>query len=888
MDRHQPTTQSFVDRERLTHLTLILFEERSGLNRTHEAVTVGIPFPRGKIVHWDRLRLVNQERHLVPLQVQVLNAWPDGSVKWALLDFQATVPASTTTQYELAYVQDPAVCLCHTAGITIERASDTISINTGSSIFIISTREGKLFEQVVVQEIKCLSRYGSRMVLVDEAGREHQPYIHTVAVEAAGPVRATVNMCGCFRADAGATFANFEARLSFYAQSNLVEMKVTLHNPRAARHPGGLWDLGDEGSIYFRDVSLYVALPENEPVVASWKTEVGRPVMERECSRLEIYQASSGGKNWQSTNHVNRFGRVTPQFCGYRVVADGQVLETGARALPTLTIRVEERCVTGTIAGFWQNFPKALEVQEKRLALRLFPAQVGEQYELQGGEQKTHTMFLGFQIGPTFALDWVHDRLLPQLQPEWYTRSQGFRYVSPRQTSARSPRTVDLAEQLVDIAVSGESTFFDRREIIDEYGWRHFGDLYADHEAVGKKGDFPLIAHYNNQYDVVYGALVQYVRSGNPRWFQLADDLARHVIDIDIYHTHEDRSVFNGGLFWHTDHYSDAATATHRSYSKANLGSRNAHEYGGGPSNEHNYTTGLLYYYFLTGDVFAKQAVQSLADWVINLDAGAKNILSLFDRRPSGLCSATVSRDYHGPGRGSGNSINALLDAYSLTQETKYLTKAEELIRRCIHPRDDILARNLADVEHRWSYTVFLQVLGKYLDLKAEFGSLDIMYSYAQESLLHYAQWMVEHETPYSNVLDKVEIPTETWPAQDIRKSIVFLSAAKYSEKPLRSVFLERATFFFEACIHDLLTFSTCQLTRPVVLLMTNAFMYAHVCTHPDGPSPRRREQYAFGRPKRFTPQFYELYKMREKIFACLDGFKNGYRRVMTHFVQTS
>ncbi len=23
----------------------------------------------------------------------------------------------------------------------------------------------------------------------------------------------------------------------------------------------------------------------------------------------------------------------------------------------------------------------------------------------------------------------------------------------------------------------------------DEYGWRHFGDLYADHEAVGHSGE---------------------------------------------------------------------------------------------------------------------------------------------------------------------------------------------------------------------------------------------------------------------------------------------------------------------------------------------------------------------------------------------------------------
>ena len=34
--------------------------------------------------------------------------------------------------------------------------------------------------------------------------------------------------------------------------------------------------------------------------------------------------------------------------------------------------------------------------------------------------------------------------------------------------------------------------------------------------------------------------------------------LARHVVDIDIYHTTNDKSAYNHGLFWHTEHYVDA------------------------------------------------------------------------------------------------------------------------------------------------------------------------------------------------------------------------------------------------------------------------------------------------------------------------------------------
>jgi len=235
------------------------------------------------------------------------------------------------------------------------------------------------------------------------------------------------------------------------------------------------------------------------------------------------------------------------------------------------------------------------------------------------------------------------------------------------------------------------------------------------------------------------------------------------------------------------------------------------------------------------------------------------------------MCSATAHWNYHGPGRGAGNSINALLDAYLLTSAEPYLYKAEALIRRCIHPADDIRAHGLDDVEYRWSYTVFLQVLSKYLDLKADKGDIDYMYSYARASLLHYATWVLEHEVPYTRVFDRVKIPTETWPAQDIRKSCVLHLAAKYATDPeRRSAFRQQAEFFFQTCIQDLQTFPTRTLTRPIVLLLTNAYIHTYFQQHLDetGPSPTQPDD--FGRPQKFIPQFDELYWVRTQLRQAL------------------
>ena len=142
-----------------------------------------------------------------------------------------------------------------------------------------------------------------------------------------------------------------------------------------------------------------------------------------------------------------------------------------------------------------------------------------------------------------------------------------------------------------------------------------------------------------------------------------------------------------------------------------------------------------------------------------------------------------MSRDHWSTTAVAANSISVLLDGHRLTGEPKFLDKAEQLIRRCIHPADDVPKRNLLDVENRWFYTMFLQALGKYLDHKAERGDLDAVYAYARASLLHYARWMADHEVPTLSRPEILEYPNETWAAQDMRKCEVFQFAAKHAPR---------------------------------------------------------------------------------------------------------
>ena len=841
----------------------LIVVERLGLKRIKEPVTVGIPFPSGRVMDVAQLVLLDERGAMKPLQVKPLSYWSDGSVQWGLLDFLADAEPQENVDYRVEYGSREQLTTPHNP-FTVQQGKECLTIDTGSVRFQVNTKVLKPFESVEVDGIPFIDQGRSSVILVGENGTQYEPKISSVEIETQGPVRLTLRIFGAFSHDA-APFADFISRMSFYANSGLVEMQLTLRNSRAAHHPGGLWDLGDPGSIYFSDLSVQLAMEEQGLIKTVWNTNPLDPFCHREGMNVHIYQHSSGGTNWRSLNHVNRDGKVMQSCHGYYVMIDGSRIEEGKRATPFMGLESDHKWIGGTIGAFWQNFPKGLAVRNQQLSLQLFPSTFQDVHELQGGEQKTHTVYLQFsrREGEPRADGWIHERLMARSTPEWYAQSKAVSYLTPRSQDENQDYV-----QLIDSIVNGENSFVERREIIDEYGWRNFGEVYADHESVGQQEGQPRVSHYNNQYDCVYGAYIEYLRTGDSRWFSLMQDLARHVIDIDIYHTQEDRPAYNGGLFWHTDHYVNAATATHRTYSKANQPP--GVEYGGGPSNEHNYATGLLHYYFLTGDPLAREAVQSLADWVLNMDAGGKGILGWLDQRPKGLASSTVSREYHGPGRGAGNSISVLLDGYRVTWERRYFDKAEELIRRCIHPRDSIKDRNLGDVEHRWSYTVFLQVLGKYLDFKVCQDELDDMYAYAQASLLHYASWMLDHEVPYKQVFDRVEFPTETWPAQDIRKSNVFKYAAKYAENSQRAVFLEKSDLFFTASIRDLLSFETCRLTRPLVLILVNGYMHAYFHHFPNESSPTTLHEKDFGTPRLFTAQLNELYTAKKWVRSWL------------------
>jgi len=762
----------------------------------HVPVTSGLCLPKGALQEPGDWLVEGIGGAHLPVQSEVLNRWSDGSVRWLLAHFVAGRIPHGRTSGTFVRPQKRAQHHFGTASLKWEQNELTLHIQ--------QPRE----HEPTAGTIRIVPE------LFDQTGRLLSLKITDVIEEESGDVRCVSVVRTTV---AGLPFLDVQLRLEIWPTAGHIKVETRIRNTRRARHKGGLWDLGDEGSFRFSGLYLNIYTVDSTPTSVTWKPERDAPVRTASTTdTLKLVQLGSGGPAWSNTNHIDANGQSTVTERGYvATLADENT--RGDRAEPMVALTSEDSRLTVAVPEFWQQFPGSLTVESGRVVVGLFPQLEGQTYELQGGEQKTQSTWLSLRpVDKNLNhLDWVN--ATPRLiQPSaWVQKCDAFPWFPG--VPAKANRLTDY----LTAATTGDYTFTARREKIDEYGWRNFGDVPADHEQAHYDGDNTVISHYNNQFDLIFGGIQNMAASGDAKWFDLFEPLARHVMDIDIYHTSEDRACFNGGLFWHTDHYVDAHTSTHRTYSRHNATGKDA--YGGGPACEHNYTTGLLYYYFLTGHREAHDAVVSLADWVINMDDGTKTIWGAIDAGPSGLASKTVTEDFHGPGRGAGNSINSLIDGWLLTGDSKYMDKAEELIHRVVSPNQDCNELHLADAEGHWSYTVCMTALGRYLAVKLEANQLDEHYAYVRETLAHYGRWMASNEEPALAHPERLEFPNVAWAAQEFRKANALRIAASCSDDATEETAMQRkADELNEAAWSDLYKFEDSHLTsRCLSIVMT-------------------------------------------------------------------
>lgn len=782
-------------------------------------VGFGLPFPQGSLVKVSTLELA-QKGVPVTAYATVRSRWPDGSVRWIWCEVVANGDSPISISVSEPATNEAVVPstfeICNFEGK--EKPDEAAS--TGESIYFASMPSSLATNEIPVNlgaSLKLVGDDGLRCLRNVRSRLQHWPHAVECRVNAEFPW--------------GKRFLNFSCVIRTFRATGQTSISIRIHNPRAASHPGGCWDLGDKNSAYIETLSFHIATGNVDETICCVSDAIAGDVsIDEKPLRISgdwhLAQTGSGGANWDSPVHWDHAKKSTVTRNGFSIYHGEDLVHEGLRAKPVFILKGAEAGLAFRLNDFWQNFPVSVASQNGAIQFKLFP----QLTELQGGESKTwkfEGQFVGFDdFEESLQQYQAASADVVTYNPAYINLCGVFPQLYL--DSNDSPIT-----SIIRRGIEGPDTFAKKREEADEYGWRNFGDLYADHERHGLPEQHYFVSHYNNQYDPLMGMTIQYLIDGNEAWLDLLHPLSRHIQDIDIYDTDEDKAEYNGGLFWHTNHYLSAETCTHRSYSKYHTAAYQDFSGGGGPGGQHCYTTGLAMQYLLFGDVQAKEKVIQLCHWIDRFYNGDGTVLDrlyrflTIDLKENQVTNIGIKAPgYRYPlDRGAGNYLNALLDAFDVSDDAQYLEKVDFVIRNTAHPGDDIASRNLDDVENRWFYTVFLQAVGRFVLLKLSLSQRDDAWCYAGCLLLHYGGWMLEHDEFYLNSPEKLEFPNHTWVAQEMRKVAIFRVCAIIADQSKHDVFKKKADFYLQYVGRVLSGSSEAAYTRIIALLLQSQAM---------------------------------------------------------------
>ena len=162
---------------------------------------------------------------------------------------------------------------------------------------------------------------------------------------------------------------------------------------------------------------------------------------------------------------------------------------------------------------------------------------------------------------------------------------------------------------------------------------------------------------------------------------------------------------------------------------------------------------------------------------------------------------------------------------------------------------------------------------------------MDRRFDYARESLLAYARWVRDREVPYRSAFDRVEYPTATWPAHDLRKGVVCGFAARHAPAEERAGFLQAAERFHDESLAGLMSMEGRACTRPQAIVLQNEpVLRALRRAEPLAAGPTDRH---FGEPSEFVSQKQRVQRMLRTPAGCSRlGLRLLHPRRLAEFVR--
>jgi len=567
--------------------------EPSGVARQGWPVTSGVPFAQGALKAPDASALFDADGRELPLQTEALATWPDGSVRWLLLDFQIDLAANgkkvLTLRHGRGAQRSPV-----DKPLRAHEADGDVVVEAGGLRLGLDQPEGPAgpgrlwIERRAGEDGGTVAAGGAISSLVDAAGSAFfagSGDATQIVLEQSGPLRACIRVEGSYGSDRGEMF-RYVIRIHAFRGQPFLRLCHTFIND-------------GQRSLMARVRSIGLTFRVPEPAAPRPYSIVG--------GSLE-----QGARNRSLLQIDERCYEVDGQAAGQRAPGWGAI---GSDA-GGLAVGLRE---------FWQNWPKGIQHKDGQLHLALCPEFARKLYAgkpieeenkltyhlrdglhtFKVGVAKTHELWATFYKGKpdverlSAFFRAAEEPLLPTCEPAYVDATKVYGDLPPADPEKYAGYDAWLSRAL--------DSHLKLRDKTREYGMLNYGDWYGERR----------VNWGNLEYDLQHGLFLQYLRTGDRRFFLRAEQAARHHIDVDVVHATNPHlknpwaAAPQVGEIWlhalnHTGGYYDEKTS--------GLPVSRTYHLGHSTNFGHVWVTGDLDYYYLTGDRRARDVALQIAD----------------------------------------------------------------------------------------------------------------------------------------------------------------------------------------------------------------------------------------------------------------------------------
>ena len=482
--------------------------DQIGANRTGEVVCSGIPFARGVLQPDEPVHVESEDGASLVTQTKILGQWPDGSVKWLLVQFPADCPANEEQEYYLNSGPGPE---CESP-LVVRDEEEQVVIDTGSLLVNVSrTRLAAPGDVRFRSPSKSLFFKGELLKFTLEDGAVHDTIGSTpelVAVEEEGPLRATVRIVGWLQGPEQERFYRLDARLRFYAGQSRVQADYTFIcvGQPSLHH---VEEIAVEFSSEVGDTARFVLPGDQEPVTGVLTAE--------QTAVLSV---------------------DTETVC--RVGLDGQLKEAESHLDGWGLLMGDDASVGVAVRDFWHLCPKAIELSPDRIKLALWSARGGRILNLGRTRAKTHHVLYDFGASQdTDRIRAFQEPLIATTDPEYFCNTDALNPLSPA-------GALETAEYDRKVEAGFDNLDHLRETTPRENGMLHYGDYH--HGGYGNE-----LTRGDLEYDTGHACFLLYARSGQRKYYDFAVACNEHFIDVDVNQETGDQRYhgYSGGAETH-------------------------------------------------------------------------------------------------------------------------------------------------------------------------------------------------------------------------------------------------------------------------------------------------------------------------------------------------